>query len=95
MGYSNFDNGDHSRNTTPWGVIMMGELFQNNHHYKKHDPNFAKKWYEFDSTFVVMKALHRMKIIKFIPAPVATPIVSFQSKNLRSPKNKNLTTINN
>jgi stearoyl-CoA desaturase (delta-9 desaturase) len=43
LGYSNFNNGDHSKNTTPWGFIMMGELFQNNHHFKKYDPNFAKK----------------------------------------------------
>ncbi|MFW1410844.1 hypothetical protein ACEWAY_23205, partial [Vibrio parahaemolyticus] len=32
-GYSNFENGDHSKNTSPWGILLMGELFQNNHHY--------------------------------------------------------------
>ncbi len=67
LGYSNFNNGDHSKNTTPWGVIMMGELFQNNHHFAKYDPNFAKKWYEFDMTFIVMKGLHYMRIIRFKP----------------------------
>ena len=75
MGYSNFDNGDHSMNTTPWGIIMMGELFQNNHHFRKNDPNFAKKWYEFDTTFLLMKCLHRLKIIRFIPLPVAVPVI--------------------
>lgn len=76
MGYSNFNNGDHSRNTTPWGIIMMGELFQNNHHFKKHDPNFAKKWYEFDTTFIIMKGLHHLKIIRLLPlaVPVANPV---------------------
>lgn len=67
FGYSNFNNGDHSKNTTPWGFLMMGELFQNNHHYKKQDPNFAKKWYEFDGTYVVMTCLHYCRIIRLKP----------------------------
>ena len=71
-GYSNFDNGDHSKNTTPWGVIMMGELFQNNHHFAKYDPNFAKKWYEFDMTYIVMKGLHRLRIIRLKPLSIAS-----------------------
>jgi stearoyl-CoA desaturase (Delta-9 desaturase) len=71
-GYSNFDNHDHSKNTTPWGVIMMGELFQNNHHKDKANANFARRWFEFDTTYLIMKALNRMHIIKLIPlAPVA------------------------
>jgi len=67
LGYSNFNNGDHSKNTTPFGIILMGELFQNNHHFAKRDPNFAKKWYELDFTFVIMKGLHAMKIIRLKP----------------------------
>jgi stearoyl-CoA desaturase (delta-9 desaturase) len=67
LGYSNYNNGDHSKNTTPWGVIMMGELFQNNHHHAKYDPNFAKKWYEFDMTFIVMKGLNFLRIIRLKP----------------------------
>jgi stearoyl-CoA desaturase (delta-9 desaturase) len=67
LGYSNFNNGDHSKNTTPFGILLMGELFQNNHHYKKYDPNFAKKWYEFDVTFQIMRGLHFIKIIKLKP----------------------------
>ncbi len=69
LGYSNYDNNDHSKNTTPFGVIMMGELFQNNHHFAKYDPNFAKKWYEFDVTYLVMKGLNAFKIIRLKPLP--------------------------
>jgi hypothetical protein len=47
--------------------IMMGELFQNNHHYKKFDPNFARRWYEFDSTYIIMTALQYYEIIKLKP----------------------------
>ena len=64
LGYSNFDNHDHSKNTTPWGFFLMGELFQNNHHFKGRDPNFAKKWFEFDGTYLVMKVFDKMRIIR-------------------------------
>lgn len=63
-GYSNFDNEDHSKNTTPFGFLMMGELFQNNHHKFPNSPNFAKRWFEFDMTYPVMKALHTLRIIR-------------------------------
>jgi stearoyl-CoA desaturase (delta-9 desaturase) len=68
LGYSNFNNGDHSRNSTPFGVFLMGELFQNNHHHAKDDANFAKKWFEFDLTFLIMRGLHATGIIKLKPS---------------------------
>ncbi|HSV11216.1 MAG TPA: fatty acid desaturase [Hanamia sp.] len=70
MGYSNFDNGDQSKNTTPFGLIMMGELFQNNHHFEKLDPNFAKKWFEFDFTYLIMRGLHSIGIIRLKHLPI-------------------------
>lgn len=63
-GYSNHDNDDHSKNSLPWDFLLMGELFQNNHHKRPNSPNFATKWWEFDPTYPVMKVLHWMKIIK-------------------------------
>ena len=63
-GYSNHDNDDHSKNSLPWDFLLMGELFQNNHHKKPNSPNFATKWWEFDPTYPVVKVLHWMRIIK-------------------------------
>lgn len=71
-GYSNFDNNDQSKNSTPWGLLLMGELFQNNHHKFKDSPNFAKKWYEFDPTYPVMKFFNFIGIIKLKTAKVKT-----------------------
>lgn len=70
-GYSNFNNGDRSKNTSPWGILLMGELFQNNHHYAKDDANFAKKWFEFDLTYFIMCGLNRVRIIRLIPVTVS------------------------
>ena len=63
-GYSNFDNNDHSKNTTPIDFLMLGELFQNNHHRHPNSPNFAKRWFEIDPVYPVMKALHWVRIIR-------------------------------
>jgi stearoyl-CoA desaturase (Delta-9 desaturase) len=68
-GYSNYDNGDHSKNSSPFGILLMGELFQNNHHYQKDNPNFARKWFEFDLTYIVMLGLNKVRIIKLLPVP--------------------------
>ncbi len=68
-GYSNFDNGDHSKNTTPLDFLMLGELFQNNHHKFPNSPNFAKKWFELDPVYPVMKVLHWTRIIKLRKVP--------------------------
>ncbi len=63
-GYSNFDNKDHSKNTLPLDLFLLGELFQNNHHKSPNRPNFAKRWFEFDPTFPVMMLLSKLRIIK-------------------------------
>lgn len=75
LGYSNFNNGDHSKNTTPLGILLMGELFQNNHHHAKYDPNFAKKWFELDFTFLIMRGLNFMRIIRLKPVPIPMAVV--------------------
>ena len=63
-GYSNFDNNDKSKNTTPFDFFMLGELFQNNHHKFPNSANFAKKWFEFDPVYPVMKLMNWVGLIK-------------------------------
>ena len=64
-GYSNFKNGDHSKNTEPFGLFLLGELFQNNHHKNKNRVNFAKKWFEIDPAYQIMRLLNAVRIIRF------------------------------
>ena len=63
-GYTNFDNKDKSKNTTPFDFLMLGELFQNNHHRHPNSANFGKRWFEIDPVYPVMKLMHWMRIIK-------------------------------
>lgn len=66
-GYANFDNNDKSKNSLILDFLMLGELFQNNHHRLPKRVNFAVKWYEFDPTYPIVKLLHATGIIKLKP----------------------------
>jgi stearoyl-CoA desaturase (Delta-9 desaturase) len=63
-GYQNFDNHDKSKNSLVFDVLMMGELFQNNHHKLPNRLNFGAKWFEFDPTYPVIKFLSWCKVIE-------------------------------
>jgi len=63
-GYQNFDNQDKSRNSLFIDLLMMGELFQNNHHKLPARLNFGVKWFEFDPSYPVIKLLSWLRIIK-------------------------------
>ena len=63
-GYQNFDNQDKSKNSLIVDFLMMGELFQNNHHKRPNSINFGSKWFEFDPTYPVIKLLDKLKIIE-------------------------------
>ena len=67
-GYSNFDNHDKSKNSLVLDVVMMGELFQNNHHKRPNSVNFGAKWFEFDPTFPLIGILHKLHIVRIRPA---------------------------
>ncbi len=63
-GYSNFNNGDHSRNTFAWDLFFFGECFQNNHHRYPRRANFAQRWFELDLTYPIIKLFSRLGIIR-------------------------------
>lgn len=63
-GYRNYDLDDHSQNTLWVDFLMMGELYQNNHHKACRSWNFARKWFELDLTFVVMRMMQFVGIIR-------------------------------
>ncbi len=63
-GYVNFhDTGDRSRNTLPFDLLTLGELFQNNHHKYPSHANFAQRLFEIDPTYPLIKLLSWLRII--------------------------------
>lgn len=64
-GYVNDKNTrDDSKNTLPFDFLMMGELFQNNHHSKPNDLNFSRRWFEIDPGYIFSKLLSKIKIFR-------------------------------
>lgn len=67
-GYRNFPGEkDQSKNTLFIDFLMLGELFQNNHHHAGARPNFAAKWWEFDPVYPFIKLFDKIGMIKLIP----------------------------
>ena len=48
IGYRNGETKDHSRNISPWGIVIGGEELHNNHHLDPASPRLSKNWFEFD-----------------------------------------------
>ena len=65
IGYRNFKKlNDNSRNTLPIDILMMGELYQNNHHKKPNSRNFSYRWFEIDIAHIILLFLQQLNIIK-------------------------------
>ncbi|MFY7993801.1 MAG: acyl-CoA desaturase [Bacteriovoracaceae bacterium] len=64
LGHRNFDLPDKSRNTLPVDFLLMGELYQNNHHARPMSLNFASRWFEWDPTYPLIRTLQVFRLVK-------------------------------
>jgi stearoyl-CoA desaturase (delta-9 desaturase) len=56
-GYRNYNVKDDSVNV-PWLFpVILGEAWHNNHHGDGRNPNYGRKWWEFDPTFWLIKII--------------------------------------
>jgi len=63
-GYRNFKQlHDNSKNTLFIDFLMLGELYQNNHHKFPTKSNFAFRWFEIDFGYFIIKVLNKLRII--------------------------------
>ena len=57
IGYRNGETKDHSRNISPWGIIIGGEELHNNHHLAPASARLSKTWWEFDIGWMYIRIL--------------------------------------
>ncbi len=63
-GYKNGKTRDHSRNISPWGIVIGGEELHNNHHMDPASPKLSLKWYEFDIGWLYIRALSLLRLAR-------------------------------
>lgn len=61
-GYRNGHTNDHSRNVSPWGVLIGGEELHNNHHLDPASACFRRRWWELDIGWIYIRALVVLKL---------------------------------
>jgi len=59
LGYRNFETKDLSTNNLVLGYLVSGEGWHNNHHASVSDPQFGKKWWEFDLGYQIIKLIRK------------------------------------
>jgi len=63
-GYKNGETKEHSRNISPWGIVIGGEELHNNHHLSPASPKLSHKWFEFDIGWAWFKIFESLKLAK-------------------------------
>jgi stearoyl-CoA desaturase (delta-9 desaturase) len=62
IGYRNGVTRDHSRNISPWGVVIGGEELHNNHHLAPASAKLSVKPWEFDIGWMYIRLLSAVKL---------------------------------
>jgi stearoyl-CoA desaturase (delta-9 desaturase) len=65
-GYRNFDTADTATNLTPWAVWIGGEELHNNHHAFPSSAKFALRKFEFDISWVVIRAFETLGLARVL-----------------------------
>jgi stearoyl-CoA desaturase (delta-9 desaturase) len=64
IGYRNGETKDHSRNISPWGIIIGGECLHNNHHLDPANPKLSRRWFEFDIGWMWLSIFRFFRLAK-------------------------------
>ncbi|MEM7771704.1 MAG: fatty acid desaturase [Cyanobacteria bacterium P01_E01_bin.6] len=66
FGYRTYESGDRSTNCWWVAILAYGEGWHNNHHMYQYSARHGLKWWEFDTTWIMIKALSAVGLAKKI-----------------------------
>ncbi len=69
IGRRRYVTGDQSRNNWWLALLTFGEGWHNNHHHYQSAARQGFRWYEFDASFYVLRALATVGLIRDLRAP--------------------------
>jgi stearoyl-CoA desaturase (Delta-9 desaturase) len=75
-GYRNYPVEDASTNILPWGILIGGEEFHNNHHAYPSSAKLSSAWYEFDIGWMYIRLLEILglaRVRRIAPVPRFSP----------------------
>jgi len=70
-GRRDFDSHDHSTNNWLFALIGFGEGWHNNHHAFPTSARHGLKWWQIDTSYMIIKAMSWLKLVKNIRVPSA------------------------
>ncbi len=75
FGYRNFDTKDDSSNVWWVALLSAGEGWHNNHHAQSNCAAHGRKWWEFDLTWQIIRALEFVGLATQVKRPTAIALV--------------------
>jgi stearoyl-CoA desaturase (delta-9 desaturase) len=69
-----YRSGDESANNWLFGLLALGEGWHNNHHAFPTSARQGLRWYQFDSSWLVIRALALLGLVKNIRTPSAAAL---------------------
>lgn len=82
FGYRTFKTSDNSRNCWWVGIIGAGEGWHNNHHAFPASAAHGRTWYEFDLTYLIIRALKALGLATDVKTSVLTAKPDYASPSL-------------
>jgi len=68
-GKSPFASNDHSRNNFPIAIVSLGEGWHNNHHAFPTSARHGLRWWQFDSSYLIIKAMSFVGLARNLRLP--------------------------
>ena len=79
FGYRSFKTGDLSTNCWWVAIMTWGEGWHNNHHAFPFSARHGLRWFEFDATWIQIKVLKALRLVRDIKLPTPTILERFAS----------------
>ena len=64
-----YESHDESRNNLIFGVLAFGEGWHNNHHAFPASARHGLKWWQFDSSYLLIKAMQKVGLVSKVRVP--------------------------
>jgi stearoyl-CoA desaturase (delta-9 desaturase) len=79
-GEKSFGCPDESRNNVVCGVFALGEGWHNNHHMFPSSARHGLRWWEFDSSYLLIRAMEMVGLVRRVRVPAADVIATERQK---------------